>query len=227
MTSDMRWPPRDGKARLEVRRGTLAGWLLGAIFVTGRTARPSMLRSPARAARRSGFHRTADCPEPNRSVNATCPFLGALSWRDDGANPKGQVMSITSRARNLSRATGLTHQQAVNAIRQMGTAARDLAAKNNWSLKRAEAFLLDPDADSEHAAVSSDARYVHEATCNNCSTVFFVGYDKKGTPVGPLEFCPACREEHGLDHCPRCGAEMLLPNDGVCEDCWRSVIERE
>ena len=136
-------------------------------------------------------------------------------------------MSLTSRARHLSTIAGLTHQQAVNAIRASGPAPAQLATDTNWPLRRADVFIHDPMLDQEYASAWSGSRSVAEEDCENCNARFFVGYDKKGYSDGPFNFCPSCIEEHGLDHCPRCGCEILGVADGPCESCWSDVISRD
>lgn len=132
-------------------------------------------------------------------------------------------MSLTSRARHLARASGLGHQQAVNAIRSSGTGPQELVAQTNWPLHRADVFLHDEMADAEMRAVSQKSRYVTNAECANCYQRFFVGRDKKGEPTTASDFCPECIEEYGLDHCPCCGNEHLGVVDGICGDCSRSL----
>jgi hypothetical protein len=52
-------------------------------------------------------------------------------------------MSLRSRARALQRATGMTYQEAVLRIRALGRRPAELARKMGWTLKQADAHLVE------------------------------------------------------------------------------------
>lgn len=137
-------------------------------------------------------------------------------------------MSLKSRARHLQLATSWPYQRCVTEIRQLGSASAELAANFGWQLKRADAYLIDPDLDPEHRDASSRGRYVQEVSCDNCSTTFFCSLDKKGYSEDPESYCPTCIEDAGgLNHCPRCECEMLQEPDGPCERCWAEIMSKD
>lgn len=142
----------------------------------------------------------------------------------------GGIMSLTSRARQLALLTNWSHQRCINELRAVGAEASDLADAAQWSVQRAEVFLIDPRFDAEYAEVSQWARYVEEHDCDSCGTRAFHGLDKKGTHVsGSLQFCPECVGGSEMWHCSRCGGEVLgQPGDGeICSNCWNNLMNRD
>ncbi len=129
-------------------------------------------------------------------------------------------MSLTSRARALSRVSGMGHQQAVNAIRQLGPKVAEHAANSEWPLSRCDIYLIDPRLDPEYAAAWRSSRYVNEANCEQCNKLSFVGRDKKGgDSFNNSDWCPSCREEYGVGQCSGCCGEVLGGDREFCSNC--------
>lgn len=121
-------------------------------------------------------------------------------------------MSLKNRARYLAAQVGVSYQQALNFIREIGARPAKLAESNGWPLARADVFCFE-----DHAAMAAHARYVQVSECQNCGDEYYLGSDKKGVLIDEDSsecFCPACVEESGTQECMKCGSEMLGRTSG-------------
>lgn len=134
-------------------------------------------------------------------------------------------MSLTSRARKLAKKMEITHQQAVEEIRKLGTKPAELAKEYGWELWRADAYAIDPSLDDGYAVAecSRGARYVEIRSCESCCVGYFVALDKKGERVhGTEEHCESCAS--GIQ-CDRCGRDLLKEWDmAVCDECFKHAL---
>lgn len=133
-------------------------------------------------------------------------------------------MSIKGRARYIAEAAGWPYQKARQLIIDLEQKPAEYVERHGWSLKRADAYLIDPNLDPEYRSAAARSRYIDERECENCGGLFFYGQDKKGYSDDPDSFCGDCIKEYGLGECGRCSRELLGDSCGPCGDCRREIM---
>ena len=78
-------------------------------------------------------------------------------------------MSIKSRANYLSSVTKLSYQAALQMIRRSGILPATIAKERGWPLKRADAFLYNPELDKLWPTETHEQDYI---TCAQANQVF-------------------------------------------------------
>lgn len=138
-------------------------------------------------------------------------------------------MSLKSRARNLQTLTGWPLQKCEQEILGLGEKPKDLVERSQWSLKRADAYLVDPDLDPEHDEATSSARYVTEEECKSCGQMFFSGVDKKGVDAfNNTGYCPDCLgDDPETWECSYCGETFLGEWQSICDDCFSFQVNKD